>query len=331
MEPNQGYNAEYPLVPLIPDLIHRLAEERIRIEREKHQLKQEIIRADVKLNSESATSSSVILKIPSYKPSSKSPDNASSNQNNSTDDAQDHGAAKGNDASSVDLEYDSEDPVVAKKAKEDASGKLCTSADSSSSEASSEKKSNSLIAKQKRPKRGRYRNYNRDSLIEAVRAVQRGEMSVHRAGSFYGVPHSTLEYKVKERHLLRPRKRDKLVTIQPTPNRKEAKVASTNQNGLAVNSTSAVVGNQGTPVTLFPPLDFNQLAAANQFFASQMMRKLQEDAIMHADEGQESRESPSEPLFGELIKSDMDQLYSSSGKPSNPTTISFIATKTGAK
>ena len=33
-------------------------------------------------------------------------------------------------------------------------------------------------------------------------------MSVHRAGSYYGVPHSTLEYKVKERHLMRPRKRE---------------------------------------------------------------------------------------------------------------------------
>lgn len=59
-----------------------------------------------------------------------------------------------------------------------------------------------------RPKRGKYRNYDRDSLVEAVKAVQRGEMSVHRAGSYYGVPHSTLEYKVKERHLMRPRKRD---------------------------------------------------------------------------------------------------------------------------
>ncbi|XP_071445156.1 mushroom body large-type Kenyon cell-specific protein 1 [Hetaerina americana] len=59
-----------------------------------------------------------------------------------------------------------------------------------------------------RPKRGKYRNYDRDSLVEAVRAVQRGEMSVHRAGSYYGVPHSTLEYKVKERHLMRPRKRE---------------------------------------------------------------------------------------------------------------------------
>ncbi len=58
-----------------------------------------------------------------------------------------------------------------------------------------------------RPKRGKYRNYDQENLLEAVKAVQRGEMSVHRAGTFYGVPHSTLEYKVKERHLMRPRKR----------------------------------------------------------------------------------------------------------------------------
>lgn len=65
----------------------------------------------------------------------------------------------------------------------------------------------SLAATKKtRPKRGQYRKYNRQLLMEAVRAVQQGDMSVHRAGSFYGVPHSTLEYKVKERHLLRQRK-----------------------------------------------------------------------------------------------------------------------------
>lgn len=77
-----------------------------------------------------------------------------------------------------------------------------------------------------RPKRGKYRNYDRDSLVEAVRAVQRGEMSVHRAGSYYGVPHSTLEYKVKERHLMRPRKRD------PKPNPVDEKIASLKQNDL---------------------------------------------------------------------------------------------------
>ncbi|XP_022669792.1 mucin-19-like isoform X3 [Varroa destructor] len=74
---------------------------------------------------------------------------------------------------------------------------------------SNQKKSLQVSADGKvpRPKRGRYRNYNRDNLLQAVNAVQRGEMSVHRAGTFYGVPHSTLEYKVKERHLLRPKKR----------------------------------------------------------------------------------------------------------------------------
>lgn len=60
--------------------------------------------------------------------------------------------------------------------------------------------------KKTRPKRGQYRKYNSQLLMEAVKAVQRGEMSVHRAGSYYGVPHSTLEYKVKERHLLRQKK-----------------------------------------------------------------------------------------------------------------------------
>lgn len=77
-----------------------------------------------------------------------------------------------------------------------------------------------------RPKRGKYRNYDRDSLVEAVRAVQRGEMSVHRAGSYYGVPHSTLEYKVKERHLMRPRKRD------PKPNPVDEKLAAIKQNEM---------------------------------------------------------------------------------------------------
>lgn len=77
----------------------------------------------------------------------------------------------------------------------------------STSSSSSSSSSNAGGGKGTRPKRGKYRNYDRDSLVEAVRAVQRGEMSVHRAGSYYGVPHSTLEYKVKERHLMRPRKR----------------------------------------------------------------------------------------------------------------------------
>ncbi|GFG28607.1 hypothetical protein Cfor_05655, partial [Coptotermes formosanus] len=75
---------------------------------------------------------------------------------------------------------------------------------------------NTTGGKGTRPKRGKYRNYDRDSLIEAVRAVQRGEMSVHRAGSHFGVPHSTLEYKVKERHLMRPRKREPKPHVEDT-------------------------------------------------------------------------------------------------------------------
>lgn len=80
-----------------------------------------------------------------------------------------------------------------------------TAASSSSSEAAAAVPPTE--EKRTRPKRGRYRNYDRDHLIQAVHAVQRGEMSVHRAGTYFGVPHSTLEYKVKERHLLRPKKR----------------------------------------------------------------------------------------------------------------------------
>ncbi|KAJ1347502.1 hypothetical protein KIN20_002572 [Parelaphostrongylus tenuis] len=65
--------------------------------------------------------------------------------------------------------------------------------------------------KKSRPKRGQYRKYDKNALDEAVRSVRRGEMSVHRAGSYYGVPHSTLEYKVKERNLLRKKKDSPMV------------------------------------------------------------------------------------------------------------------------
>ncbi|KAB0794684.1 hypothetical protein PPYR_11523 [Photinus pyralis] len=106
-----------------------------------------------------------------------------------------------------------------------------------------------------RPKRGKYRNYDRDSLVEAVRAVQRGEMSVHRAGSYYGVPHSTLEYKVKERHLMRPRKRD------PKPNPVDEKLASLKQNDLRMAAAAGGVDKMKPvmkpPQPKFPPTSPN--------------------------------------------------------------------------
>uniref|UniRef100_A0A8C9ZK49 Ligand dependent nuclear receptor corepressor n=1 Tax=Sander lucioperca TaxID=283035 RepID=A0A8C9ZK49_SANLU len=54
-------------------------------------------------------------------------------------------------------------------------------------------------SKQPRKKRGRYRQYNTEILEEAITVVMSGKMSVSKAQNMYGIPHSTLEYKVKER------------------------------------------------------------------------------------------------------------------------------------
>ncbi|XP_033756724.1 ligand-dependent nuclear receptor corepressor-like protein [Pecten maximus] len=94
-------------------------------------------------------------------------------------------------------------------------------------------------AKKTRPKRGQYRKYNSQLLMEAVKAVQRGEMSVHRAGSYYGVPHSTLEYKVKERHLLRQKK------IKEQQQQKEA-ASATAATTTKKTSASTDVGVTGS-------------------------------------------------------------------------------------
>ncbi|XP_062334086.1 ligand-dependent nuclear receptor corepressor-like protein isoform X4 [Osmerus eperlanus] len=71
--------------------------------------------------------------------------------------------------------------------------------------------------KQPRKKRGRYRQYDHDLLEEAITMVMGGRMSVSKAQGVYGIPHSTLEYKVKERSgtLKIPPKR-KPVTSRPT-------------------------------------------------------------------------------------------------------------------
>ena len=111
----------------------------------------------------------------------------------------------------------------------------------------------SVKEKKTRPKRGQYRKYNSQLLIEAVRAVQRGEMSVHRAGSYFGVPHSTLEYKVKERHLLRQKKtRESSAASQPAststtsasiPN---ASSSSTTTTTTTLTSTSSSTSSSTT-------------------------------------------------------------------------------------
>ncbi|KAL0276600.1 UNVERIFIED_CONTAM: hypothetical protein PYX00_004144 [Menopon gallinae] len=161
-----------------------------------------------------------------------------------------------------------------------------------------------------RPKRGKYRNYDRDSLVEAVRAVQRGEMSVHRAGSYYGVPHSTLEYKVKERHLMRPRKRepkgedkakltpacggtaaaaDKPKQLPLAPKPSVPKTSYPNPaalpNGLKIppnifETGVSTLAYSGSPFSFWPPSPFPSLQldmsrgafTPEQLFAQQMMR-----------------------------------------------------------
>ncbi|XP_033468572.1 ligand-dependent corepressor isoform X3 [Epinephelus lanceolatus] len=85
--------------------------------------------------------------------------------------------------------------------------------------------------KQPRKKRGRYRQYNTDLLEEAIEVVMGGKMSVSKAQTIYGIPHSTLEYKVKERlGTLKhpPKKKLKLIKLEEqgvsrSPERKDLK------------------------------------------------------------------------------------------------------------
>ncbi|XP_015839258.2 mushroom body large-type Kenyon cell-specific protein 1 isoform X2 [Tribolium castaneum] len=195
-----------------------------------------------------------------------------------------------------------------------------------------------------RPKRGKYRNYDRDSLVEAVRAVQRGEMSVHRAGSYYGVPHSTLEYKVKERHLMRPRKRD------PKPNPVDEKIASLKQNDIRAQEKlkpmmkppqkfpptatspngiklpifepgmAPLAGYNPPPFPFWPhpgfhhiPLEYGRPIPPNpEFFASQMMQKLQEESSRTGITGQGTT-PPNAPALAKSARQIAESLLDGTG------------------
>nr|WAT94099.1 E93X1 [Henosepilachna vigintioctopunctata] len=206
-----------------------------------------------------------------------------------------------------------------------------------------------------RPKRGKYRNYDRDSLVEAVRAVQRGEMSVHRAGSYYGVPHSTLEYKVKERHLMRPRKRD------PKPNPVDEKIASLKQNDIrnAQEKLKNVVmkppqkypptSPNGMKLPIFEPsisplssynpppfpfwahptfhhipLDYGRspstsYPATQEFFASQMMQKLQEETSRSLGSNSQNSTPSTTPTLAKSARQMAESLLDGTG-----TNVSFL-------
>lgn len=237
--------------------------------------------------------------------------------------------------------------------------------------------SNPTGGKGTRPKRGKYRNYDRDSLIEAVRAVQRGEMSVHRAGSHFGVPHSTLEYKVKERHLMRPRKREPKPHMDDTKKKDDSNIVrhsaptlekpkippkSTPKapftppsgipnapNGLKIppmfdhGSMPPLPYATAPPYTFWPPSpfphlpipDFSRSSVSNtpvgytptpEFFASQMMQRLQEessrvhhagDASSPADVSTSSSRSPppsnSSGTLGKSAREMAESLYDGTG------------------
>ncbi|XP_016430631.1 ligand-dependent nuclear receptor corepressor-like protein isoform X3 [Sinocyclocheilus rhinocerous] len=86
--------------------------------------------------------------------------------------------------------------------------------------------------KQPRKKRGRYRQYDHDILEEAIAMVMSGKMSVSKAQSVYGIPHSTLEYKVKER----------TGTLKTPPKKKlrlaEAATSGSGKSGTTTNASS---------------------------------------------------------------------------------------------
>ncbi|XP_077136114.1 ligand-dependent nuclear receptor corepressor-like protein isoform X5 [Ranitomeya variabilis] len=76
---------------------------------------------------------------------------------------------------------------------------LSVNAKNGGGDASSDNLDDDRKDKQPRKKRGRYRQYDHEIMEEAIAMVMSGKMSVSKAQGTYGVPHSTLEYKVKER------------------------------------------------------------------------------------------------------------------------------------
>ncbi|XP_047220200.1 ligand-dependent nuclear receptor corepressor-like protein isoform X3 [Girardinichthys multiradiatus] len=89
--------------------------------------------------------------------------------------------------------------------------------------------------KQPRKKRGRYRQYDHELMEEAITMVMAGRMSVSKAQGVYGVPHSTLEYKVKER----------TGTLKNPPKKKSTTFCSSSSN-LSGSDTKTSSSNSGS-------------------------------------------------------------------------------------
>lgn len=179
------------------------------------------------------------------------------------------------------------------------------------SSGSTSQSQNGNQTKKTRPKRGQYRKYNSQLLTEAVKAVQRGEMSVHRAGSYYGVPHSTLEYKVKERHLLRQKKIKEQQELKQKQEEEAARkkeesetdekvTASSKSSPGADSSNSSSAKSSPAPTSWLPPfsggMPYDNPAALGLFSsgfalstpASELLRKLQHKVQSKSESGDDS-------------------------------------------
>ena len=141
-----------------------------------------------------------------------------------------------------------------------------------------------LSLKQKRAKRGQYRKYESDQLNKAVDAVINGLMSVHKAGSHFGVPHSTLEYKVKERNMKFSSGSSTPTTSSTQPKQNNAKQSSTNENKTKTKSSNSnkieSYNSSDNKIPFqYPPANSQSAAsllATNYFSASELLRKLYE-------------------------------------------------------
>ena len=164
---------------------------------------------------------------------------------------------------------------------------------------SSHSMANGNSSGKKRPKRGQYRKYDSERLADAVKAVQRGEMSVHRAGTHYGVPHSTLEYKVKERHLLRKKKIAENGENKLNSSNSKPAATSTTSNNSADSSQSAskvlstspklsisesLQNSSGKDVNTQGFMDFSPSAYHMDAPASELLMKLHAKAHQRANE-----------------------------------------------